>query len=126
MQCENCKIKLLSTDYAVINNNNYCLNCLSTDPSLLINKKSLSNHKTSTKQCQVCFDDKPTEDFKIKYSSRCRHTERSICDNCIYQHVKEAMNKMCTDDVHCPELNCRINFQYPTVQKILSNNKDQK
>ncbi|CAF1327166.1 unnamed protein product, partial [Rotaria sordida] len=61
MQCENCKIKLLSTDYAVINNNNYCLNCLSIDPSLLINKKSLSNHKTSTKQCQVCFDDKPKQ-----------------------------------------------------------------
>ncbi|CAF1323857.1 unnamed protein product [Rotaria sp. Silwood1] len=132
MQCENCKIKLLSTDYAVINNNNYCLNCLSTNPSLFNKKKSSSNHpteqssnhETSTKECQVCFDDKPKQDFKIQYSSGCRHTERSICDNCVYQHVKEAMNKMCTDDVHCPELNCRIDFKYSTVQKILSNNRD--
>jgi hypothetical protein len=33
---------------------------------------------------------------------------------------------MCTDDVHCPELNCGIKFNYPAVQKILSDNKDKK
>jgi hypothetical protein len=33
---------------------------------------------------------------------------------------------MCTDDAHCPELNCNIRFKYKTVQKILSNNKDRK
>lgn len=26
---------------------------------------------------------------------------------------------MCTDEAHCPELECRIAFDYPAVQKIL-------
>ncbi|CAF1138616.1 unnamed protein product [Rotaria sp. Silwood1] len=134
MQCENCETKLLSTDYAVINNNYYCLNCLSTKQSLFNNKNSSSNHqverssnhKISTKQCQVCFDNKPEQDFNIKYSSRCHHTERTICDDCLYQHVKQAFNKMCTDNVHCPELCCGIFFKYQAVQKILSNHKDRR
>jgi len=134
MQCEHCKTKVLSNNFAVIENNHYCLNCLSTNPSLFNNKNSSSTNlaeqpaknKISTKQCQVCFDDKPERDFKTKYSSRCVHKERSICDDCLYQHIKQAFGKMCTDDAHCPELNCGIRFKYETVQKILSNNKDRK
>jgi len=129
MQCENCETKLSTGNYAVIKNNHYCLNCLSSDPSLLSNKSLSSNDQTdrsSTKQCEVCFDEKPKRDFKMQYSNRCRHTDRSICDACLYQHVKQEFAKMCTDNVHCPESNCEIIFTEETVRKILSTNKDRK
>jgi hypothetical protein len=135
MQCEHCKTKLLSTNYAVIENRQYCLNCLSTNPSLFNNNESSSSinpteqpidRKISTKQCQACFEEKVKKDFKTDYSSRCLHTDRSICDGCLYQHVKQEFEKMCTDNVHCPESNCEIIFTYKTVRKILSTNKDSK
>ncbi|CAF1081648.1 unnamed protein product [Rotaria magnacalcarata] len=126
MQCEECKTKLLSTDYAVIDNKHYCFNCLPTKLSSIRPTESSSQQKIPTKQCQVCFDDKPKQNFARNYSSRCLHTERSICDNCVYQHVKQAFGKMCTDDIRCPELNCEVTFRYQPVQKILSNNKDRK
>ena len=134
MECEHCQAKLLSNNYAVIEDHRYCLKCLSTNPSLFSSNKPSSANKTeqpvsgrtSTKQCQVCYDEKPKHDFKTQYSSRCNHTERSICDGCLYQHIKQEFGKMCTDNARCPELNCGIDFEYETVQKILSNNKDKK
>jgi hypothetical protein len=124
MWCKHCNTKILANNYAVIEGNHYCLKCLSTNSSIFNDNNSSSTQ--STKQCQVCFEEKPKHDFNIKQSSRCHHTERSICDGCLYQHVKQAFNKMCTDDVHCPELNCGITFTYETVQKILSHKMDQK
>ncbi len=131
MQCEHCKTKVLSNNFAVIENNHYCLSCLTADPSLLngssTNQAERSEkHEKSTKQCQVCLNQKSERDFKTKYSSRCHHEKRSICDGCLYQHIKQAFDKMCTDDAHCPELNCNIKFNYETVQKILSNINDRK
>jgi hypothetical protein len=99
----------------VIKGSHYCSDCLSSRKDEL-----------PKKQCQVCFNDQSERHFKTKYSSRCRHEERSICNGCLYQHIKQAFNKMCTDDVHCPELNCHVVFKYTTVRKILSNNKDSK
>jgi hypothetical protein len=125
MQCEDCQTKIVSNNFAVIENHHYCLNCLSKNPSLFNNKKSSCTDPT-TKQCQVCYDEKPERHFNTKYSSRCYHKERSICDDCVYQHIKQTFGKMCTDDVRCPELNCSIVFKYEAVQTILSNNKDRK
>ena len=76
------------------------------------------------KQCQVCFDDKSDEEFRRKYSRRCRHAERLICDQCVYRNVREAFSKMCTDGVHCPEMRCKVSFSYRGVQKILSHAND--
>ncbi len=119
MQCAHCKTNVSANNFAVIENNHYCLICLLTNPWLFNTKKSSS----ATKQCQVCFDEKPSRDFEAQHSNECH---RSICDDCLYQHIKQELRKMCTDDVRCPELNCGINFTYETVQKILSNRKDRK
>ena len=75
--------------------------------------------------CQVCFDQKPLKNFERKYSSRCRHAQRSICDDCVYGTVKEAFGKMCTDHVRCPEVSCGIHFSYKTVRTILVKRKNQ-
>ncbi|CAF0819388.1 unnamed protein product [Adineta steineri] len=80
--------------------------------------------KQTTMQCQVCFNEKSQANFATKYSHQCRHKERSICDDCLYQHVKQELGKMCTDDVRCPELNCGIGFKYRIVLTILSRNND--
>lgn len=85
-----------------------------------------SSDKPTTKECQVCFDAKPNEGFQSIYGSSCLHKERSICDDCVYQHVKSALDKMCTDDVRCPELNCGITFDYMAVKDILSKHNDKK
>lgn len=122
MKCENCNTNLLSDNYAVISNKNYCLTCLCTNQTLFNKDKPSSSQES--KQCQVCFDNKPTRHFSEKFSSRCRHAEQSICNSCVYQHVKQSFGKMCTDDVHCPEVTCGIVFKYEAIQKILSQSKD--
>ena len=133
MPCEYCQCLLSSNNYAVVNNNHYCLSCLSTNSLLCSNKESSNNqlkqsleHKMLTKQCRVCFEDKSIQDFNSKYSSQCLHTVRSVCDSCVYRNMKQAFCKMCTDDVHCPEANCSAVFDYQSVIKLLSDNKDSK
>ncbi|CAF1353099.1 unnamed protein product [Adineta ricciae] len=123
MQCGYCESKITSDNFAVINKKRYCLSCLTKNPSLFaVDNQNASSE--STKQCQVCFDEKSQEEFKKIYSHRCSHVERRICDSCLYQHVKQEFGKMCTDSARCPELNCRINFSAKTIQRILSDKND--
>ncbi|UJR14374.1 hypothetical protein I4U23_001370 [Adineta vaga] len=72
-----------------------------------------------TKACQVCFDEKPAASFTQRISRQCKHRERNICNTCIYEHIAQAFQKMCSDDVRCPELNCRIILDYEAIKKIL-------
>lgn len=74
--------------------------------------------------CQVCYEQKIVSLYNQPISQQCRHSERTICSECIYQHVKAAFQKMCTDDVHCPEPDCKIILNYETIKKILLNAND--
>jgi hypothetical protein len=87
---------------------------------------SESSSAESTEVCQACLDEKSTEDFKKIQSSECSHTKRCICDGCLREHVKLALGEICTDDVHCPEPDCRVTLKPETIQQILSDEKDRK
>ena len=138
MKCHHCQKELSSNNFAVIAGHHYCLKCLSTNASLwdetpkhnakraqTASRSTVrSKPKVEVKQCGVCFDEKPIDSFQHQFSSRCRHTSRSICNDCVYQHVKQGFSKMCNDDARCPELGCGIHFKYQTVQKILAKSHD--
>ena len=122
----------------MINDHHYCLKCLSTYPTLCNRSPSpavkraqtaravstRSKQKPEVEGCRVCFDEKPVDSFQRQYSSRCRHATRSICNDCVYQHVEQGFSEMCNDDARCPELDCGIHFKHQTVQKILAKQND--
>ncbi|UJR14349.1 hypothetical protein I4U23_001345 [Adineta vaga] len=93
----------------------------STISNQIIHSNTLSAESAAckTKACQVCFDEKPAASFTQRISRQCKHRERNICNTCIYEHIAQAFQKMCSDDVRCPELNCRIILDYEAIKKIL-------
>jgi hypothetical protein len=76
--------------------------------------------------CQVCFDEKSSKHFRSTFNHQCRQVQRSICDACIYHHIQQSFQEMCTDDVRCPELQCGIQYSYETIKQILIVNKNEK
>lgn len=62
--------------------------------------------------------------YSDQISHQCKHRERTICNECIYQHIAHAFAEMCTDDVLCPELNCRVVLNYDAIKKILLDAND--
>jgi hypothetical protein len=62
----------------------------------------------------------PFQDFETRYSSRCTHSSRSICDTCIYEHVRHTWNM--GPHICCPE--CNISFSHGAIKVILINRND--
>ncbi len=85
-----------------------------------------STDRTTMKECQVCYEQKHKRDFKEKYSSRCKHKERTVCNDCLYRGIKQAFSEMCNDNVRCPEENCNVVFRRKMVKKILLASNDSK
>ena len=75
--------------------------------------------------CQVCYDDKPGEEFQWKVVTDCQHDQRTVCNSCVFQHVQKAFEITFTDDLFCPEPSCGVKFSYSTVKMIflLDNNE---
>ncbi|CAF1342345.1 unnamed protein product [Rotaria sordida] len=80
--------------------------------------------KTHNTTCQVCFDEKSSKYFHAIFNHNCLQVQRTICDTCIYRHIQQSFQEMCTDDVRCPELECNSKYTYDTIQHILISNKD--
>jgi hypothetical protein len=76
--------------------------------------------------CSVCYEEKKLNQFNALVTATCRHVNRTICDHCLLGHVQQAVQITFTDDIHCPELECGIQFDYDTVRDILSLAGDQK
>jgi len=74
--------------------------------------------------CQVCYEEKPVSFYSQSISHQCRHRERTICNQCNYRHVNQAFQKMCTDDVRCPEPDCQIILDYDAIKRILLDAND--
>jgi hypothetical protein len=70
--------------------------------------------------CSVCYEDKEDNEFNALIMTACQHVNRTVCDTCLFRHVQEAIQITFTDDIHCPELECGVQFDYHTVRNILS------
>jgi len=74
----------------------------------------------------VCYDEKDLEEFSSLFANTCRHSTRSICNSCVFDHVQQTFQITFTDDIYCPEPECHVKFDYNVVKHILSSNGDYK
>lgn len=74
-----------------------------------------------TRECSVCAMEKPVYEFQGKYSDGCLHSHRTVCDLCIYEHVKYLVqNTIIYDEqVICPEQHCDGTFNFETIRYLL-------
>ncbi|CAF0997716.1 unnamed protein product [Rotaria sordida] len=85
--------------------------------SCLIKSYQISNENGTKfeQSCTVCMESKPFEDFEMHYSSDCIHPNRTICDSCMYEYVRNNWNS--GSDIQCPE--CSIPLSHITIKLIL-------
>ena len=82
----------------------------------------LIGQKLHTQTCQVCFDEKSSEEFRSVPNHNCKQNTRSICDGCLGSHIQQAFAGVFSSDVRCPELDCGTALDYETIKHILCAN----
>jgi hypothetical protein len=80
----------------------------------------------SQQTCSVCCDDRDLSEFDGLDFPDCQHVNRYVCNFCLFHYVQQTFQITFTDDIHCPELNCGIKFDYNTVRTLLFLNSDDK
>ncbi|CAF1492476.1 unnamed protein product, partial [Rotaria magnacalcarata] len=81
---------------------------------------STENRTKLEQVCAVCMELMSSENFQTCYNSNCTHTDRTICDNCMYKYVHNNWN--IGYDIYCPE--CSIPLSHMTIKLILFNYAD--
>ena len=77
-----------------------------------------------TRECAVCFDAKPEQEFHLIHSETCQHPYRHICNSCTYYSVKAILDSAIGDQVFCPEINCRARWSSDEIRRVLFVNND--
>ncbi len=63
--------------------------------------------------------DQPINLFEERYSNECEHLQRTICDTCVYNHIKSLVENMENSNIMCPERNCISRFSFENIRYIL-------
>jgi hypothetical protein len=65
--------------------------------------------------------EKSVDEFEGIYGNSCVHTERSVCNSCVYENTKHLVEDSMAyfGDITCPELNCHGIFRYSGIRLIL-------
>ncbi|CAF0836086.1 unnamed protein product [Adineta ricciae] len=74
--------------------------------------------------CTICLEKKSKTQFEIRHNKQCIHKQRTICDECLYQHVKISFQNLLITDYYCMEPDCRTVFDLQAIQKILKYARD--
>lgn len=74
-----------------------------------------------TRECVVCSSDKPSTDFAELVSSACRHTQRQICNQCVRENTRTAVNELSKSVIHCPEDGCGAPLDFATIRTLVVN-----
>ncbi|CAF3096959.1 unnamed protein product [Rotaria sp. Silwood2] len=82
--------------------------------------------KKKQQTCSICYEDKNLDEFDDLFTTNCGHLNRSLCNSCLFRHVQQVFQITFTDDIYCPESDCRVRFDYSTVKSILFLNGDDK
>ncbi|CAF3638312.1 unnamed protein product [Rotaria sp. Silwood1] len=72
-----------------------------------------------TRECVVCMRANSLDQFEKSYSNECQHVQRTVCNRCVYQHIKHVLKGESRNNVSCPEPNCPVHFTYATIRSIL-------
>jgi hypothetical protein len=66
------------------------------------------------------MESKPLQYFETYYVNDCTHLQRTICDSCVYEYVRNTWN--INSEIYCPE--CSIPLPHSTIKLILLNSGD--
>lgn len=71
------------------------------------------------------MNEQSLDQFREHYSDQCQHIERTVCNTCVYNNTKSALEDMQSTKVICPEPGCQAVFGYNEVYQVLlqSNNR---
>lgn len=69
----------------------------------------------------ICVTDKDLKEFEGFYGDICVHLERQVCNSCVYQHTKCAVQNSIIyfDQIKCPEPDCHGIFDYQGIREII-------
>ncbi|CAF1435752.1 unnamed protein product [Adineta steineri] len=84
---------------------------------------SLPLIKNEIRECTVCLLDQPIIEYEERYSDQCEHSQRTICNTCVYNNIKfllENLTNNNNNNIHCLEPNCKSIFYYNTIRYIIS------
>ena len=84
----------------------------------------LSPYSQQFRECVVCATAKPIGAFIHRYTNECRHGQREICDDCVYQVVSTALQGSLSNRITCPESECAATLSSDKVRETLQVNQD--
>ena len=90
--------------------------CLNRLKLRILDNEIVKNWRT----CSICYNEKLWYSFEMVIIFSCKHEIRCVCDECLLQHVRIAIQQTFRDDIFCPEENCGTKFDYQSVKNILS------
>ncbi|UJR24752.1 hypothetical protein I4U23_006126 [Adineta vaga] len=71
------------------------------------------------RECAVCLLEQSVDQFHRCYSYQCEHHQRTICDTCLYNHLKSLLENLIDQNkIHCPESNCTALIPFSTIHYI--------
>jgi hypothetical protein len=72
------------------------------------------------RECVNCLLDKPLNEYEERYSNKCVHIERTVCDTCVYNTIKSLLDNVGNNiNIFCPEPNCLSIFNFQSIRYIL-------
>ncbi|CAF3540283.1 unnamed protein product [Rotaria sp. Silwood1] len=80
----------------------------------------IENSAELTRECAICLLDQPIYFFEGHYSNKCKHSQRTICDTCIYNNIKYIIENTINRNLFCPEPNCMAILNFESIRYILS------
>ncbi|UJR32413.1 hypothetical protein I4U23_019875 [Adineta vaga] len=64
------------------------------------------------------------DQFRERYSRQCQHTQRRVCNNCIYNTIKYHIDQTHITNIACPEAGCDTIFNYDDIHHLLLSNNN--
>ena len=71
-------------------------------------------------ECTSCLQNQTLDQYEGNYSRNCQHSQRTICNQCVYNHSRFTLENGATIKVICPEPGCRSTFSYQNIRRILA------
>ncbi|CAF4511802.1 unnamed protein product [Rotaria sp. Silwood2] len=79
----------------------------------------IENSAELTRECVICLLDEPIYFFEGSYSNQCKHSQRTVCDTCIYNNIKILVENTINPNIICPEPDCMAIFTFESIRYIL-------
>lgn len=79
---------------------------------------------TSIRECTICLESQALDQYDGNHGARCRHTRRTVCNQCVYKFSKFQLENVSKTKVTCPEPGCAQEFSYEEIHGISEIGRD--